>query len=242
MKRLFFVAMLVLMSVGVFAQGIMQETRKLDPFNEVIAAHGINVKLIYNDFEEALVKVKGVGIEDVITEVEDLTLKVRLKVGLKKDVTVMVEVSYKQINNIEANTGAYVETERPLWGEKVKLYAITGGIIKAESEVEEVTAVASGVSVVEVYGKAKLFNVTSNLGADIKAFGLMADKVSAHSKSGSKIMVSAVNEIDAKASSGSTIEVKGDPDIKNFKTSLGGEIKEVDVKPNYGIDLIRDEK
>ncbi|MFB6320394.1 head GIN domain-containing protein [Saccharicrinis sp. FJH54] len=243
MKKLLSLLFLMTIVSGLSAQvdSIREETRNLDPFNRVIAAHGINVKLIYNDLEEAHVKVKGAPLEDVITEVEDMTLKVRMKAKLLQDVTVMVDVSYKQVKYIEANTGAYIETVRPLWGEKVKLYAITGGVIKAESTVSEVEAVTSGASTIEIYGKAKQFDANANLGGKVDAFALKTGNVKVKSNSGSTINVYSSDSIQAKASVGGIINIKGDPSEKDFKTSLGGEIKEIKPNPAFGKDLIKDE-
>jgi hypothetical protein len=240
MKKLIFPFLFFMITIGMVGENFLEETRKLDPFNKVIAAHGINVKLVYNDLEEAYVKVKGAGLEEVITEVEDMTLKVRMKARFNQDVTVMVELSYKQLSRIEANTGAYIETVRPLWGESMYVYSVTGGVIKAESEVEKVVAVTSGVSEIELYGKAQQLDATANLGAKIKAFGLKADEVIAHAKSGSDIQILALEKADIKSSLGSVVQLKGDPDDKQFKTSLGGEIKELGLKPEHGLDLIRD--
>ncbi|MFB6343380.1 head GIN domain-containing protein [Saccharicrinis sp. FJH62] len=241
MKSFLSLLFLIFFVSAVNAQETLEETRNLDPFNRVIAAHGINVKLIYDDMEQAHVKVKGAALEDVITEVEDMTLKVRMKAKLLQDVTVMVEVSYKQVKYVEANTGAYIETVRPLWGEKVKLYTITGGVIKAESEADEVVAVTSGASTIEVYGKARKFDASANLGGKIDAFELKTGNVMVKSNSGSTVNVFSSDSIEAKASVGSTINVKGDPTEKNFKTSLGGEIKEIKPNPAFGKDLIKDE-
>ena len=240
MKNLLIILMLFLSALS-NAQEIKEETRNLSPFNQVIAAHGINVKVIYNDLEEAYIKVKGVGLEDVLTEVEDMILKVRLKATIKKDITVMVEVSYKQLKRLEANTGAYIETERPLWGEYVKLYAITGGVIKAESEVDEVDAVTSGVSTIEIYGRAKKLDAVANLGGKISAFELRCEDVSANSKSGSTIEVYANSQANLKATLGGFLYYRGTPEELTTKATLGGEIKDANKKPHYGRDLIRDE-
>jgi hypothetical protein len=241
MKPFISLLFLGLFIFNVSAQDILEETRNLDPFNRVIAAHGINVKLIYNDLEEAHVKVKGAALEDVITEVEDMTLKVRMKAKLLQDVTVMVEVSYKQVKYVEANTGAYIETVRPLWGEKVKLYTITGGVIKAESEADDVVAVTSGASTIEVYGKTKHFDAAANLGGKIDAFELKTGNVKVKSNSGSTINVFSSDTIEARASVGGMVNIKGDPSEKDFKSSLGGEIKVIKSNPAFGKDLIRDE-
>lgn len=241
MKPLLSLFFSMILVASVFAEDPLEETRKLEPFNRVIAAHGINVKLVYNDLEEAQVKVKGAGLEDVVTEVEDMTLKVRMKAKLLQDVTVMVRVSYKQLKYIEANTGAYIETVRALWGEYVKMYAITGGVIKAETETDKVDAVTSGASTIEIYGKTKQLEASANLGGKINAFELETGNVTAKSNSGSTVEVFTNDTIRAKASIGGIINIKGNPSEEDLKSSLGGEIKKIDTKPVYGKDLIRDE-
>lgn len=242
MKKIFSTLFMVMILGNLMAQDILEETRKLEPFNRIIAAHGINVKLVYNDLEEAHIKVKGAGLEEVITQVEDMTLKVRMKAKLLQDITVMVDVSYKQIKYLEANTGAYIETERPLWGEYVKLYTITGGVIKAETETDKVNAVSSGASKIEIFGKTSKLEASANLGAEIKAFELKTPNASAKSNSGSTVEVFASDSIYAKASVGGIVKIKGNPQEKEFKSTLGGDIKEIESNPVYGRDLIRDEE
>ena len=242
MNRLLWIFLLLLAPVAMFGQAELREVRALEPFDKVVAAHGINVKLIYNDFEEATVRVKGASLDEVITEVNNMTLKVRMKATLRSNITVLVEVSYKQIKSVEANTGATVITERPLWGETLKLYAITGGKINAEVEAESVEAVSSGASEIEIYGKAKSVQARGNLGAKIDAFDVEAKKVEATSKGGATVMVFASDEADLQASVGGEIQLKGRPFEKKIKSTMGGTVKEMDVKPEHGKDLIRDEK
>jgi hypothetical protein len=242
MNRMLWIFLIFLMPLSIFGQAEVREVRALEPFDKVVAAHGINVKLIYNDFEEATVRVKGASLDEVITEVNNMTLKVRMKATLRSDITVLVEVSYKQIKSVETNTGATVVTERPLWGEKLKLYAITGGKINAEIDAESVEAIASGASEIEIYGKAQSLLARGNLGADIDAFDLEVKKVEASSKGGAMVKVFASEEADLQASVGGEIQLKGRPFEKSFKNTLGGTIKEMDIKPEHGKDLIRDVK
>ncbi len=219
----------------------LTQVRELEPFERVVAANGINVKLFDNQLEEAEIKVSGVPLENIITEVEGKTLKVRMKVSVKNsDVSVMVNVSYKQLSSLQAITGARIESGRELIAESLSLSASTGGVINAEVEAKEVDASAKAGSEIQLFGKTDKLIAEGVLGGNIKAYKLIAKSVKANSSGGSVVEVYAMEDADLKASLGAEVRVKGSPYEVKERATTGAVIKILN-KPEHGKDLIRDE-
>lgn len=244
-RKLLFLIVLLLSSMSGWAQvnsEVLIQTRELEPFDKVVASNGINVKLYDNQLEEAEITVKGVPLENIITEVIGTTLKVKMKVSVKnKDVSVVVKVSYKNLMEVEAVTGAVIETGRPLTAKELMFKATTGGVIKAEIEAEKVKASASAGSDVQLFGKAGELDASSVLGGSIKAFKLKSKVVKAKASGGSVVEVYAMEEADLSAKFGATLRMKGTPSEIKKSSSTGGEIEIVNTS-EYGKDLIRDDK
>lgn len=222
--------------------GEIREVRELESFDKIIAAQGINVILIEEDKEQALIRIENASPSDVVTIVKGSTLKVRMKTKVLKDVSVVVEVSYKSLKNIEANTGATVETRHQIFGDNINLIAITAGKILAKSETKSISVKSGQGSVVELDGTCDKLKCSVNTGGLIKATNMTAKNVSAKVLGGGRCEVYVTESIDAKVTAGGKIIYKGDPKSESIKTSLGGTVEKKSYKHRFGEDLIKDKK
>lgn len=219
----------------------IKQVRELEPFERIVAANGVNVKLFDNQLEEAEIHVSGIPLENVITEVEGRTLKVRLKVSVKNtDATILVKVSYKQLTSLSATTGARIESGRKLTSDIIKMSVSAGGVINAELDAKEVDVSAKAGSEIQLFGKTDKLKASAALGGFVKAYKLIAKSVTASSSGGSYVEVFAMEEANLKASLGGDVKVKGSPYEVKEKANTGGVIKILN-KPEHGKDLIRDE-
>src|SRR5690606_20431166 len=91
-------------------------------------------------------------------------------------------------------------------------------------ESDTISLETSSGSEQNIKGKALKLYATSSSGSSINANELLANDVSAQSTSGSSIEVHSILNIDGKASSGSSINYKGNPKIVNKEESSGGSV------------------
>lgn len=242
MKKIISATILLLCLLTQLTAGEIREVRELDSFDKIIAGQGINVILIEEDKEQALIRIENASPSDVITVVKGSTLKVRMKTKILKDVSVIVEVSYNQLKSIEANTGATVETKHQIFGDKIELTAITAGKILAKSETKSVSVKSGQGSVVELDGVCDKLECSVNTGGLIKATNMTAKNVTAKVLGGGRCEVYVTESIDAKATAGGKIIYKGNPKSESVKTTLGGTVEKKSYKYRFGEELIKDKE
>lgn len=240
MRRFLAVILCIIPFISIFGANESTEIRELEPFNKIIAAQGINVILIEEDKEQALIRIENAAPSDVVTFVKGTTLKVRMKAKLQKDVSVIVEVSYKKLIEIEANTGATVETRHQVFGDKLSLIANTAGKIMAKAEVTKLNITSGQGSQVYADGVCDKLDCSVNTGGTIYANKLKAKNVDASVLGGGRCEVRVSKSISASATAGGKIIYYGNPEHEKIRTTLGGVIEQKSYNKPYGEDLIRD--
>lgn len=240
MKFIISICLLLMPLITSYGENKQTEERKLGPFNKIIAAQGINVILIEEDKEQAVIKIQNASPSDVVTIIKGTTLKVRMKAKLQKGVSVIVEVSYKNLIEIEANTGATIETKHQVFGDKLTLTATTAGKIMAKAEVTKLKITSGQGSQVFADGKCDKLDCAVNTGGMINANKLTAKTANARVLGGGRCEVRVIKNITASATAGGRIIYYGNPEHEKIKTTLGGVIEKKSYNKPYGEDLIRD--
>ncbi|MEM6746152.1 MAG: DUF2807 domain-containing protein [Pseudomonadota bacterium] len=128
----------------------------------------------------------------------------RLNIGFGRDAQIAYEVTMPALTAAEAASGADV--------------TITG--IDASS----LELKASSGSDLTASGTCERLAVESSSGSDVHAFGLGCRDVRARSSSGGEIRVEATSSIEAAASSGSGVWVRGGPADRSIRETSGGEV------------------
>ena len=236
--RLFFVLLLPLGShISMTAQEELSETRSLDAFHQLTATNGINVMLRKSSEERVDVRISNGLLSDVMTEVSNGTLKVKMRPQINKELSVLVVVYYKTLEEISITKGASLETKTVLLTERLKMSAKTGGSIKAEIECTDLNLTTSGGARVSLYGWAKRFEASANTRSKVLAKKFNADKALIRAATGAEIWVKPKDYLEAVANTGGTIFYVRTPEKKTIKESSGGEVRNKTVK--IGNDLIR---
>lgn len=219
------------------AQEELSETRSLDSFDKITATNGINILLRKSSEEKVDVRISNGLLSDVITEVSNGTLKVKMRPQINKELSVLLVVYYKTIKELEITKGASLETKTVILTDKLKIQAKTGGSIKAEIECKEVNLTASGGANATLFGWTKRLEAKANTKAKIQTKNLSADRAIIKVATGADAWVNATEYLEAIANTGGTIFYTTQPTKINEKVSSGGEIRNKVVK--VGNDLIR---
>jgi len=202
----------------------LTETRQFDSFDKIVATNGINIILRKASEEKAEVKIENALLSDVITEVKNGTLKLRMRPQINKELSVLVVVYYKNIKEITVSKGASLETQTVILQNNLTLHAATGGTIKAEIECTDVKTSASGGSAISLYGWAKRLEATANTKSNLYAQNLKADKALIRAATGAEMWVKPKDYFEAVANTGGIIYYTANPKQMNQRVSSGGEI------------------
>ena len=228
MKRFITFSIIALfLAAGTFAQEKNQEKhkqlRKIGSFDKVRAAKGINVTLIEGTKEQAEITIVNGTTADVVTELINKRLTVKMKTKIYKDVAVQVFVTYVTIREIEAGSGASIDAENTITADKL---LISGG---PDSKIVldiDVNALEASVSAgrIELEGKTKSQVVKASTGGKYLSYNLTSDETIAKANIGGRVEVTVNESLKATALNGGTVNYKGDPSKIDKKISFGGKV------------------
>ncbi len=216
--------MLAVMVTGI--QGRAADQKELEPFHSVIVGSEIVAELILSKTESIEPDFENASEEDIIIEVVDSVLKVRMKTGKYKGSTLKVRIYYKRdLRLLEANGRAQIWSDEDLYLDRdltVKLY--NGGEMRFKLFCDSLNASLSQGSVIYLKGKARAMQVKVTTGATFSGYEFETEEASAAASGGGKAKLSVSHSLKANASTKGFIGYVGEPSDVDRKTSLKGEI------------------
>ena len=218
--------------VGLFALTVnilwaqQSEVRSLNSFKAVKASQAIDVYLKKGDKESARVEASGVDLNDVATDVEGSSLRVRLKDNHSwKKINVKVYVTYVSLEKIAVTSAASVFSEGAIKSNRMDISASSAGSVEVNLECTSVTVDTSSAGEVVVEGKTTRLQLEASSAGNVDAYNLEAESVNAEVHSAGSAKISVAKELEASASSGGTIKYRGNPSRTNTHSSSGGSVK-----------------
>ncbi len=210
------------------------EVRNLNNFSSVSVATGINLVLVQGSSNEAEIDVDNIELDEIITKVDGGKLTVKVK-GNKwgsnwwknRKRKVDVRLTYKNLEQISASSGANVTSDNTISNDDIELDASSGASINLDVDGTDIEADASSGSTISLSGECGTFDANVSSGARIKGADLEAGNVEASASSGASIRVWAKDGLNAKASSGGSIKYKGNPESLKKKKSSGGSVRQL---------------
>ncbi|MGZ5246012.1 MAG: head GIN domain-containing protein [Flavitalea sp.] len=197
--------------------------------------HGINVssgvELFLTQGESEAVAVSSAGGEfnqDIKTEVKNGILHIgfdhmKFK-NLKTNKKLKAYVSIKNIDLLDAASGAHVKVDGKLKSSKIDVEASSGAMIDGEFDVESMEVDQSSGSIIKMRGNVADLKVEGSSGSMFEGYDLTTNNTSAECSSGAIVRVTANKELNVRASSGGSVNYKGTAVIRNIKTGSGGSV------------------
>lgn len=207
---------------------IITEKRNINQqFTKISASTGVNVIVEQGSPTEVEVETDDNLIEYIITKVENGTLIVKIDGNIDMMSSVNVRVKMGIVSGLESSSGSSITSKNKLQGTSIALKSSSGSEIETELEYETVSCESTSGSEIKASGKALRLETRSSSGSEINASNLAANEIYAQSTSGSSTTVKPIVKLDAKASSGSSIDYVQDPkNISKEETSGGSVDKE----------------
>jgi ribosome-associated translation inhibitor RaiA len=204
---------------------VVTEKRNIEtPFTKIQASTGVEVILEQGSPSEVEVEVDDNLMKYIVTRVENGTLIVKIDGNINTMESAIVRVKTKTIEGLESSSGASIKTINKLSGTSVALKTSSGSTIQADLEYEKVSCESASGSEIKVSGKALTLDTKSSSGSEINAKELASNEITAQSTSGSSTTVNPIVLLNAKASSGSSIDYVKEPKKVVKEETSGGSV------------------
>ncbi len=217
----------VLWVVSLQAVGQQTETRALNTFKGVKVSQAIDAYLKKGDKESARVEVTGAKLTDVVTEVKEGMLKIKMREGLGfwKNVNVKVYVTYVNLEKISASSASSVFSDGVIKADHLDIGASSAANVEVKLDANSVMVDTSSAGEVVLEGKSLKLEIEASSAGDVDAYKLESETVVAKVSSGGEAKISVSKDLEAHASSGGDIRYRGNPTRTNTHASSGGSVK-----------------
>ncbi len=232
MHTYFLVLSGLLLTFPAFAQDI--DKQEVEPFKEVKIFGCLSVELVEGDKEivEIELKSKRVYKEDIKISISKRVLKVSLRyeggIFSKRNcdgTKAHIKISYKTLRKIQTSGGAEVKIKSMVKGETFEAEVNTGSTLKMEAEVGQIWLETHTGGELRIAGKADIQEVKVHTGGVLRAYDFICKEAYAKANTGGVAQLFVTSLIEASASLGGTIALKGNPERQIINTALGGSME-----------------
>ncbi len=225
MKHLVFISLFTFVAAlsSVAQDKVPTQARETVSFDKIKTSKGINVTLVEGKKEAIEVRITSGNFEDVITEVVNKELIIKMKTKIYKNMAVQVYVTYKTLRSVDAGSGSTIDSDNTIFGDKLLLSVGADAVIELDVDVNTIEASATAGRIL-LSGTCKNQNVTTSTGGKYFAYTLESQNVVAKTSVGGQIEVNVKGSLTASASTGGNIDYKGNPTKIDRKESMGGKI------------------
>jgi hypothetical protein len=200
------------------------EERKLGSFHKIVSGDKIIVQLVKSDHESAQVKVQGIDVSKVKTEVKNGTLSLSVYGEPFTKKKVMVTVNFVRIDELIVNNGSEMSTAALFKADTLRTELKSGGTLYLDADIKFLEAKVSEGSLMTAEGYATVQDIYVASVATFSGFELEGDTVKVRAVTGGKAKISVEERLDAEAASNGYISYKGTPAKINRNATSGGSI------------------
>lgn len=205
-----------------------QDVRKLQAFDAIHVSGDIDVLLEKGDTETATIEAHGISEDKVSVFVKNGKLKVQLVDGFfYKNVDVKVKVTYRNLRELQALAGADVTAAELIEADLFAVKAGSGAEVSLELKVNNLSASASEGGELELSGSTESQEASALTGGQYDALNLQCNRTQVRANTGGKAAVVALQSLDASVHTGGEVVYSGDPEERNTRNALAGEIRKL---------------
>ncbi|TAH18381.1 MAG: DUF2807 domain-containing protein [Cytophagales bacterium] len=233
MEKLVRIFLIVLMlgtffCAATFAQ--KTEDRNLSSFSAVKVSGGFNVVIQQGNSEHIEITASGIDLQDIITEVEGGTLKIRTKNdswNWKNKYEVSIVLTYKTLESVTSSGSSHIKTKSAIKNNQFELVLSGSGKFRGEVDTQKLAIVISGSGDVELSGSAKEQSIEVSGSGDVEALALQSSIAKIRITGSGNAKVSVSEQLDGRVSGSGDIRFAGNPEKQIFKTTGSGSIKKI---------------
>ena len=209
---------------GIKGNGNVQtEARKIsESFTKISVSRGLEVIVEQGNTIKVEVEADQNLLKHITTKVENGVLVVSSDENIYSSESEIVRITMPTIEGLETTSGSNLKSKSVLKGTNLYVKSSSGSEIDVNAEFDVISSESTSGSTISLTGKALKLATTSSSGSEIDAKNLLANEVVSQSTSGSSTEVHPLVSLNAKASSGSSVDYSGTPKtIKKEETSGG---------------------
>jgi len=203
---------------------VVKNVRQVGSFETISASAGIEVILSPDSVIKVVVEADS-NLQDIIkTKVSNGELRIYPEKRIRSCKMKKVFVTFRTIHSLNASSGSEIKSKYELKLLSLDLSASSGAKINLNLVVNDLTIEGSSGGDIDLSGSADNMSVDGSSGVNIKASELQSKTCNAGASSGATLRISVSEKIIAKASSGGSIKVNGNPKERNIEKSSGGDV------------------
>ena len=206
---------------------VTEERNVSQDFTEIKGSSGLDVYLTQGDENKIMVEADENLHQYIETNVEDGMLHITTSENIGHSEAKKVHVTFKQLNNIEASSGAEVLSNSVIKIENLTLKSSSGAELNVEVFAKDLIAKTSSGADMEISGKASSLNADASSGSELDAKELLVINCSAEASSGAGITVNVKEKLETRVSSGGDIDYYGNPLSVDSNKSHSGSVNKM---------------
>lgn len=193
-------------------------------FTYVSSGSGLTVTVEQADSFAVVVEADENLHDHIITEVNNNELKVHTDINIRNAKSRKVIVKMPVIDGLSSASGSSLKSVSSIRSENLNLSSSSGSNLEVNINAANVICESSSGSSLKVKGNAKKAEVSSSSSSSLDGTNLSAEYATAEASSGSSLYITVKESLDAKASSGASINYSGNPARLDKHTSSGGSV------------------
>jgi len=191
------------------------------------------VDLVVAQGGEFRVEVSGTreSLDNLVTETRGDTLKINQHpkrkrwFGFERYDPVSVSITLPELRTLHASGATDVRSRNSIAGDRLSISSSGGSDVTIDVEVADLQVSTSGGSDMTIAGTATVLHARSSGGSDLNATELQAVEADVHSSGGSDIELAVTQRLTARASGGSDIHYRGNPQFVDADSSGGADVQ-----------------
>jgi hypothetical protein len=193
----------------IFAQS--KQTREVKNFTTINASSAIQVVLTLSDSESLEFEAEDKVLEDLVAEVNNGELILKVKKDVRTDKKIIAYVKAKKLEGITVSGAAEVKVNSPVTAGKFSINASGAGHVTVELKATSVDADLSGASHTTIKGSSDNLKIRIEGAAHLNADDFDSKSANLNASGASHVNILARQSININASGASKITYKGSP-------------------------------
>ncbi|NVK49733.1 MAG: DUF2807 domain-containing protein [Cyclobacteriaceae bacterium] len=214
MKRNIIPALILfLFFLGLSANAQEIETRSPGNFTKVESGGSWDVFISFGNRNEVEIEAENVSLDKVLTEVENGTLKLKLKKGNYRNVRLKFYVTMQELEGIGCSGSGTVRVEEDVRTDQLSLgVSGSGSIIFEKVYAEMMSAGISGSADIQIKGgTVDRLKIGQSGSGDFEGMDLQAKSVDVGKSGSGETYITALENLKVGASGSGNVYYKGDP-------------------------------
>jgi len=206
---------------------VVTEERNVREFDKVKGSAGLDVYITKGSENKVVVEADENLMMFIETEVSNGRLSISTKRSIGRSKAKKVHVTYVDLSEIAASSGADVIVNSVIKNESITLDASSGADLEVEVFAKDLYVETSSGADIKVRGKATRLKAKSSSGSEIDAEELLVISCDADASSGGDITVNVKEELETEATSGGTIRYYGNPSAVSKNGGRSGSVRKM---------------